>query len=86
MIHTAEEILEKHLNVTVDLKKWPNGYPYIIEAINEARIEAIKECAEVAEAEMENETYPDGTETANLENAVPIVNKQSILKLLDQIK
>jgi len=54
--------------------------------IDKAREEAIRECAEKAVAEMEYETYPDGTQTANYENAIPIVNKDSILNLINQIK
>ena len=57
-----------------------------IHILNQAREEAIRECAEKAVAEMEYETYPDGTQTANYENAIPIVNKDSILNLINQIK
>lgn len=58
----------------------------IFKAINAARKEAIEECAERAEAEMDYETFPDGTPIGGEENSYPIVNKESILSLINELK
>ncbi len=71
-MRTAEEILQKHLNVTPDINNWPNGYPYITEAINEARKEALEECA--------NRTLVQD------DNWNPVISKEEILNLIKEIK
>lgn len=73
MIYTAEEILNKHHYTRQDPECDMEG---LIKIINEARIEAIKECAEIAKSEWKQYDGYMG----------PIVDKYSILKLLDQIK
>jgi hypothetical protein len=35
---------------------------------------------------MEVETFPDGTPTDNYENSIPVVDKQSILNLINELK
>jgi hypothetical protein len=70
MIRTAEEIIDNHIGpYSVTLPKYMHeAYK---KALNEARIEVIRECAEIATYCGEN---PAG------------VNSEAILELLDQIK
>jgi hypothetical protein len=77
MLRTAEEILAS---------KFPNAYHLdwfkpIVNCINEARIETIRECAEVAETSVEHDYHGDGEGYE-----YNIVNKQSILNLIEQVK
>lgn len=76
-MRTAEEILRQFISKDCI---WDEGYEgewklsntpseYVRQAINEARIEAIKECAESVQ------------QSYNL-----TIDKQSILKLIDQVK
>jgi L-cysteine desulfidase len=82
-MRTAEEILreiynendsqEDNLQLAITLNP---SLERIIKAINEARIEAIKECAEAAKSEWVRWGEHMGHQ----------VEKQSILKLIDQVK
>jgi hypothetical protein len=84
MIRTAEEILKSKYSFTAKTGEEAVYYSDAIKAINESRIETINECAEVAKA-VPLEVQDD------FEMSVPQVyltqvDKQSILKLVDQIK
>jgi hypothetical protein len=91
MLRTAEEILTEN-DIAID--KWPDTKALIIKAINDARKEAIKECAEVATLNYKVYSVDGNYETSDVGGEVQIVepneyitvNTQSILKLLDQIK
>jgi hypothetical protein len=79
-MRTAEEILSKH---AIGKDVFIGGdnvrlfrYKDAIIALNEARIEAIKECAEAAKSEWVRWGEHMGHQ----------VEKQSILKLIDQVK
>lgn len=77
-MRTAEEILEEKIApmpYSIDpYKVFESMKEVAIKAINEARIETIKECAEVAKVKVEGG------------NGYASIDKQSILKLLNQIK
>jgi hypothetical protein len=78
-MRTAEEILEKayekiiskqKLKLTVQVIMGMESHSLIVSAINEARKEAIEECAEKAE----------------VDSVFRCVDKQSILNLINELK
>jgi len=74
MIRKAEQIITSH-NVTRNDPE--SDFDWLVNLIKEAQIEAIKECAEIA-------TTAHTCAVWNCEGES--VDKQSILKLIDQIK
>lgn len=90
-MRTAEEILEKYRRYDDPKPNWvhyredPFLKEDIITAINEARKEAIEECAERAIVKCDNDPIEYGT--VLLKNGIIIrVNKDSILSLIDELK
>lgn len=77
MIRSAEEIMQAQFAFYTNLVSGEKRT--IISAINEARIEAIKECAEVG-----NEV--ECTRVENGFTKLSLVPNKEILKLIDQIK
>jgi hypothetical protein len=78
-MRTAEEILEsqfknKYFKVYfLEIKNHMEQYDAIISAINEAKKQAIEECAERAKVSFEKETFAQ-------------IDKQSILSLINELK
>ena len=58
----------------------------LTQLINEARIEAIKECAEAAKIVRYTHNPFGSREDALLSQKRDFIDKQSILKLIDQVK
>lgn len=90
-MRTAEEILEQYRlydEPISDIEIERGGHCFvtedIIKAINEARKEAIEECAE--KATVKYDTDPAQYGTIAIGGGIIRVNKQSILSLIDELK
>jgi hypothetical protein len=79
-MRTAEEILKSN-DVAID--RWPDTKALIIKSINEARKEAIEECAKNVSM-RQFRSIPCETESERLNKEIQI--KQSILSLINELK
>ncbi len=75
MIHTSEEFIYEYGYMDGD----QFNSSHVSQMIKNAQIQAIKECAQTAEAIMKLSKFTN-------DDWYAVVDKQSILKLLDQIK
>ena len=81
MLRTAEEILETHWNKQNYMQAYfVDQKIALINVINEARKEAIEECAE--KAKVKGHWYNGEF----IFNPPPTINKQSILSLINELK